>query len=194
MIGVLYGILSIAVLADLATKRIPNALILFGLLAGFVFQYMDKGPPGLASCIMHSLLAFALYYLFYKVGALGAGDVKLILVITSFLGVKMSTKILVVSLLFGGAYGCIKMLISSIKSQKIDADNECQKNSHNIDLKQMRKNLKSMRAGDIQYLLLVLTSKMKEDFGNNIKNSKLTKFRYSPAIMLATYFVWKGLV
>ena len=78
------GCMAWAAVTDLLTFRIFNSLIVT-LLAGFVAWALVEGllfsSTGLATLGWHvlaSLAAFALFLVFYIIGQMGAGDVKLI--------------------------------------------------------------------------------------------------------------------
>jgi prepilin peptidase CpaA len=77
-------------------RRIPNRLVLVGLLVGLTLQAVitpgqglfnsSFGALGLADASAGALLGLALLLPMYALGALGAGDVKFMAVIGSFLG------------------------------------------------------------------------------------------------------------
>lgn len=182
MFVLIIGILLIAVLADLATYRIPNALILIGLLLGLAYSFIDKGPPGIADSLFAVIISFILFYFLYIIKALGAGDIKLLLVLASFLGVRFTIKILIASLIVGTVYGCIKMLCSSIfqkvksKKKRKRGDFTKVKNSQQFDL-----------------FIFILLEKIKGKTREVIdkKNVQFTHIRFSPAILVGFLFVWK---
>lgn len=94
---VLTGFLAMAVLADLAKAKISNRLILYGLVVCLLLQLIYNGPPGLIKGSTNALLTFVLLYILFLVGALGAGDIKLLCVMASVLGAKESILILFIS-------------------------------------------------------------------------------------------------
>lgn len=106
---VLSGILVMAVLADLAKAKIPNPLILYGLVVCLVLQLVYNGPPGLLKGIVNVLITFLVLYILFLVRALGAGDIKLMCVIASALGAKQSILILFISglLLIACKFTCL---------------------------------------------------------------------------------------
>ena len=56
------------------------------------------------------LLAFLLLYPLFKIGALGAGDVKVFMMIGSFLEVRELVTVLILSFVIGGICSLIKLL------------------------------------------------------------------------------------
>ena len=74
-------LLLLAALADLKTDRIPNGLIVLGMILGLSGSLqMDRILWNVSSM----LLAFLLLYPFFRIGGLGAGDGKLFIMIGSF--------------------------------------------------------------------------------------------------------------
>ncbi|MCD7736214.1 MAG: prepilin peptidase [Lachnospiraceae bacterium] len=82
----LTGIAMSAVLCDLRSGRIPNAVIATGLMMGLVCQLFEKGTLGailyLGGILFPVLLLGGLYYF----RMIGAGDIKLLSVVGGFLG------------------------------------------------------------------------------------------------------------
>jgi prepilin peptidase CpaA len=66
-----------ATISDLRSRRIPNWLVFPFLLAGMVVSAISGGWHGLAQSILGILLAAVLLGLFYVLGGMGMGDVKL---------------------------------------------------------------------------------------------------------------------
>lgn len=100
-------LLLLAALADLKTDRIPNGLLLLGMILGLSGSlWADKD---LWNCINSMFLAFLLLYPIYKIGVLGAGDVKLFIMIGSFYAVKEFMVILAGAFVIGALFSLIKL-------------------------------------------------------------------------------------
>lgn len=101
-------LLLFAALADLRTDRIPNVLILFGMILGLSGSlWMDKD---LWMSIGSMLLAFLLLYPLYKIGAFGAGDVKLLVMIGSFYAAGELMTILAGAFVIGALFSIVRLL------------------------------------------------------------------------------------
>ena len=93
---VLSGLLLFAVYSDLRSRRIPNRLIVTGMVLGFAFQFMaDRidgvfpdswGGHGLLQALWGLLAGLGLFMPFYLIRGMGAGDVKLLAMIGVWLG------------------------------------------------------------------------------------------------------------
>lgn len=71
---------------DLAKRRIPNPLILFGLLLGLAFGGLTGGLNGLGFAFLGAVVAFALTFPQWAMRWMGGGDAKLMMVVGTFLG------------------------------------------------------------------------------------------------------------
>jgi prepilin peptidase CpaA len=89
-------LLAWAVATDVRSRRIPNKLVVLGILSGLALQATVTpgaglfsepfGALGLVKAAAGMLLGLVLLLPMYALGALGAGDVKLLAMIGTFLG------------------------------------------------------------------------------------------------------------
>jgi len=79
------GLCAAAVRFDIAERRIPNWLVLAALVAGLAFR-TTLGTGALLLGLLAAMLAFGFGLVFYLLGGLGAGDVKLMAALAVFLG------------------------------------------------------------------------------------------------------------
>lgn len=77
---------TIATIADLRTRRIPNWLVGPFLLAGVVASVMTRGRAGLLFSAWGILAGAAALSLFYFLGGMGMGDVKLLASVGAWIG------------------------------------------------------------------------------------------------------------
>lgn len=99
LIALMSALLLGAVTYDLVSHRLPNYYLLLGLLAGFIWQVWTAGWSGALAGGAGFLIGFALFFPFYALGGMAAGDVKLMAVVGSFLGAAGA--------LWAGAYSLI---------------------------------------------------------------------------------------
>lgn len=71
---------------DLKTYRIPNYLTIGAALAGLVYQAAFHGLSGAGGSIMGLALGFFLLFPVYLLGGMGAGDVKALAALGTWLG------------------------------------------------------------------------------------------------------------
>jgi prepilin peptidase CpaA len=87
--------------SDIRTNRIPNYLTLGCALAGLGYQLGFYGLTGLADGLLGMLLGFGLLIVFYLLGGMGAGDVKALAALGTWLG-PWQTLYLFVYMAFSG--------------------------------------------------------------------------------------------
>lgn len=107
--SILLLLLLLSAYADLKTERIPNGFVAFGIVIGFLGSlYTGQDVLGIFVSVS---LAFLLLYPLYKIGALGAGDVKLFIMIGSFCAVKELLVILAGAFVIGAGFSLVKLLV-----------------------------------------------------------------------------------
>ncbi|SEC13832.1 A24 family peptidase [Terriglobus roseus] len=87
---------------DVATRRIPNLLVLAGLTAGLVLHLVYDGWHGLFSALLAGFVAGAIFFIFYSAGGMGGGDVKLMAAVATLYGFASMPYLLVLTSLAGG--------------------------------------------------------------------------------------------
>lgn len=104
---VLLLLLLLSALADLKTDRIPNGFILLGIACGIVGSLISgRGLPGILVSVFG---AFLLMYPLYKIGAFGAGDVKLFVLIGSFQDIGETMVTLAGAFVIGAGFSLVKL-------------------------------------------------------------------------------------
>ncbi len=91
-----------AIVCDLCERKIPNVLIVSGLITGAAYQWSTKGPPGLLDFAGGALVPLLLLGVLHYFRMLGAGDIKLLMMAGCFLGPKNSLKCVCLSFLAAG--------------------------------------------------------------------------------------------
>jgi prepilin peptidase CpaA len=105
------ALLACAAWQDCASMRIPNRLVGLGLGLGLVLNVMlpvgaglisaEPGALGLGAAVAGAALGLALMVPLYWIGAMGAGDAKLMAMVGAFGGPAAMLEIAGVSFLFG---------------------------------------------------------------------------------------------
>lgn len=100
-------LLLLSAMADLKTDRIPNGFILSGVMCGMTGAVLCS--RGLWSILASMGLAFLLMYPLYMIGALGAGDVKLFIMIGSFQRAEELIAVLAGAFVIGAGFSLVKL-------------------------------------------------------------------------------------
>ncbi len=111
-LGLLAGFLAVAVWQDCRTRRIPNRLILLGILTGLALNALlplalgqavaRPGVLGLMPALAGAGLGLAVFLPLYALRTLGAGDVKLLAMVGAFVGPQAVLGVTVATLVAGG--------------------------------------------------------------------------------------------
>lgn len=119
--GSVLTLLAAAVWMDMATDRISNRLILLGLALGASYQVTAHGAPGLAAFLCNIFLPVLLFYLMYRIRALGAGDLKLLSLFGGFLATNQFLQ--AIGMIFAAAalIGLLKLLYHRILITRLKA-------------------------------------------------------------------------
>lgn len=108
---VLYAIVLIAVILDFKYMKISNRLILMGVILALAFGLFGRGVPEVVFVLWNMSFPVITLYLFYLIGALGAGDIKLFSVIGGFLNFKELIYCIAFSFVIGAVLSLGKLLI-----------------------------------------------------------------------------------
>ncbi len=109
---VLYVIVLIAVISDFRHMKISNRLILIGIGLALIFGILGRGIPAAAFVLWNISFPVLALYLFYLMGVIGAGDVKLFSVIGGFVNFKELICCMVFSFAAGAAISLAKLWYS----------------------------------------------------------------------------------
>ena len=138
--AVFAGLLAVASLCDVRTRRIPNALVLAGVAAGLMLNALGAGGLGLFNAAQPGglgllragaglLVGVGLLLPLYLVRGMGAGDVKLMGMVGVFLGPLSVIDAALMTLVAGGVLaaavafwnGTISHAIANVRFMLIDA-------------------------------------------------------------------------
>ena len=98
-----------AALSDLCRGKISNAQILIMLAAGVGWQVIGT-PDQIPNVAAAMALTLILLLPFWQLGGLGAGDIKLLMVLVPFLGVQWYIVSFVFSFLIGAVFSAVLLI------------------------------------------------------------------------------------
>ena len=112
---ILVGILTATAAGfDMRYRRIPNWLVLAGIIAGFGSNALFSGLSGLGHAAAGLGLGFGLYFPLYLLRARGAGDVKLLAAVGAITGPGNCFWIFLLTAVLGGV---IAVLLLALKGR-----------------------------------------------------------------------------
>lgn len=119
----LYGWLAIALIAstltDILQRRIPNLVTYSTILLSILIYCFIGGFDGLKFSLGGLVLGFAVFFLPYVMGGMGAGDVKLMSAVGSVLGFRMTLVSVLIIAICGGILAIGYMIYRGILKQTL---------------------------------------------------------------------------
>ena len=109
-VGVLTGVLLATAWHDIRSHRIPNVLIVTGVMAGILLHARLEGFSGVVAAVGGCAVGLVVLLPFYVMRMLGAGDVKLMAMVGAFLGPWDVLGALLATLLAGGVMALVVAL------------------------------------------------------------------------------------
>ncbi|MYM23078.1 prepilin peptidase [Duganella sp. FT135W] len=102
-----------AALTDLAIRKIPNVLILSGLMLALILHLLS-GQPGapVSQWLAGGFAGFFLFLPLYLLRGMAAGDVKLMAMVGAFAGPWQVLQIAALSVLAGGGMALLMLLFN----------------------------------------------------------------------------------
>jgi prepilin peptidase CpaA len=100
----LVGIVGVALVTDLQNRKIYNWLTFPAMLAGLVLNTVLGGLQGLESSAIGLLVGSAVFLVGFFMGAMGAGDVKLMAAVGAFIGPVDAAIALLFTFIAGGVF------------------------------------------------------------------------------------------
>jgi len=112
-----YALISAAVITDYKYFKIPNSLNLWGLISAIYLYLFLYGQYNLNSIVIGFVIPFMILYPVFMVGGIGAGDIKLLCVIGTVIGIKSIMIYTIFCFVTAGIIGILKLLIFAIRSK-----------------------------------------------------------------------------
>ena len=110
---IMTAFLAAAGILDHLTHRIPNILTGLMLICCIALRISDKNLPALALTVLRIVITAAAFYPVFAIGALGAGDIKLMAVCAGFFdGSSRILYFIFFSLLAACIWGVVVMIVN----------------------------------------------------------------------------------
>ena len=104
-------VLGTASFTDICWRRIPNLLTYPAMLAGVFYHVVQNGAHGFFFSLCGILVGMGLLMLFFAMGGMGAGDVKLLGAVGALLGAQAVVVSTLYAAIIGGIYALILLLV-----------------------------------------------------------------------------------
>ena len=110
LIAGLLLMLSLAVFTDLTQRKIPNTLVLYGLIFSCILQCFSYGWAGALNWVLGISVGFICFFPLYLLRGMAAGDVKLMMAVGGFLGYPLVFTAALYSLIAGGVMAIMYLI------------------------------------------------------------------------------------
>lgn len=120
--GILIGVFCVVIFMDWRYYRIPNVCILIGIAAGLVMTYRTYAAAGILQAAGVSAVILLAFYPFYLMGALGAGDVKLFMMMgchSPCMGTDGMIHYLLVTMAAAAVISAVKMAVYAESRERL---------------------------------------------------------------------------
>ncbi len=114
LIAVLVGLAATA--DDVVRRRISNWIPIAALLAGITCLTVDRGWRGALSALAGALGGFAVFVVFYCLGGMGGGDVKLMAGLGAVIGVEHVVAAALWTAASGGVLALLWLAVSGLRN------------------------------------------------------------------------------
>jgi prepilin peptidase CpaA len=112
-------IAALAVASDVRTRRIPNLLTFGAAAAALGFSVIEGGVNGTMTALLAWFVGAALFFPFFALGGMGAGDVKLLAALAAWLGPADAVYLAAFAAIAGGAIAVVVALLHGYTRQAI---------------------------------------------------------------------------
>lgn len=99
--------IGVVVQQDTRDRKIPNWLTGLGLFAAIASHGVEAGAAGAGIALIHALVPFGLLILPFALGAIGAGDVKVFMVLGASFGTATTLVLIAWTLIIAGAIAVV---------------------------------------------------------------------------------------
>jgi Flp pilus assembly protein protease CpaA len=117
--GILIGVFIVAIFTDLKYYRIPNILILIGMVSGLLYSTYRYSYRVIPQSLLCMALVFICFYPFYIIKGLGAGDIKLFMMTACFIRNDSLLNFIMVTMVIGAVISIIKMIVHKESRQRL---------------------------------------------------------------------------
>ena len=115
IVGVVLGfIIGTSFIYDLFYGRIPNVFIVIGFLGWFPYIILTKSSVEVVWALLSLIIVGTVLLCVYAIGGIGAGDVKLMCLISGFLFPLEGLKLILLIFVIGAFCGVIKIMFSLV--------------------------------------------------------------------------------
>ena len=104
-----------AIVEDLRRRQIPNWIPCSAFVAGLALQSIQHGWRGAGSALLGTVVGFGVFLIFYLLGGMGGGDVKLMAGFGAVLGVRQLLEAALWTAACGGVMAAVVIAVGTVR-------------------------------------------------------------------------------
>ena len=105
-------VLAISLAIDLVSGRIPGSVSIAGLVISQIYALCSTGSVTYAMfALISGIMVLVILYPLFAIGGLGAGDIKLMMMLPGFMGIRTSVCAIMYSFVFCALIGIVLLYI-----------------------------------------------------------------------------------
>jgi prepilin peptidase CpaA len=104
-----------ASIEDLWRRRVSNAIALTAFLSGVVAQSWLNGLAGFWDALLGSVIGFAVFLVFFLMGGMGGGDIKLMAGFGAIVGSKLIVVAAMMTAIVGGLMALAYLIVKKVR-------------------------------------------------------------------------------
>ncbi|MDE7205549.1 MAG: prepilin peptidase [Lachnospiraceae bacterium] len=116
---ILIIVFCVAVYMDLRFYKIPNLCIFTGIVSGLIMTTVSYSVAEMLIACVTMAAIFAAFYPFYLMGALGAGDVKLLMMTGCFIQCERIIQYLLVTFIAAAVISAVKIALFQESRERV---------------------------------------------------------------------------
>ena len=101
-----------AVVTDLSKTRVPNYIIVTGLILGLFYRVLYLGHRNYIVILAGIVIPVLIFFPLFLMRAMGAGDIKLFAVTGAFFSIEDNMKCIVLAIMLGGVIALVKVFVN----------------------------------------------------------------------------------
>lgn len=112
-------VLVLATLWDVNTGKVPNKLFVFGVIICQAYLLMQGSVEAASLALIYGILIMLVMFPIFAIGGIGAGDIKLMMLLPTCFSIKESVKVIFLSMILGAVIGIVRLMVFRISKDCI---------------------------------------------------------------------------
>jgi prepilin peptidase CpaA len=111
-----------ASIEDLWRRKVSNVIALAAFVSGIIARALLFGLDGVWDALLGSVIGFAVFLIFFLMGGMGGGDIKLMAGFGAILGSKLIVVAAMMTAIVGGLMALIYLIVKKVRRRSEPAD------------------------------------------------------------------------